>query len=361
MTSNLAPVSALTWRPAQPAFVATWARTAAWCMLLLVAMLQGCAVNRDSAAVAPELDTSRLKTIYVVRSTQDERGVYIAIAERLRQMGRTVSTGPATAVPAATDAVLIYQAQWQWDLTMYLLELRVSLREPRTDVLLATATSYHTSATRKSTEEMAAEVLDNIFSRKATAAGAGSGSSGSSGGSSMMGNAVVRLTPYAASGGATAAAGAAVRLEPLRDGRGNAVGAIIGERKTFGQSMGMIELQPLPAQAVTEMLRGELAAAGYRVGSAEAPVQLSGRLLRFEVTTPNTALYWDIDGQVEFELAVAGPAGRPHVARYQARCTERTYTWPSEALIGTVVQACLKTLGGQVRSDRALGAALDGG
>ena len=71
-------------------------------------------------------------------------------------------------------------------------------------------------------------------------------------------------------------------------------------------------------------------------------------------------LAWDIDGQVEFEIVVADPAVCRHVARYQARCTDRTFNWPGEALIGGVVQACLKTLGAQVRGDRALAAALDG-
>lgn len=114
-------------------------------------------------ATAAEVDLSRLKAVYVVRSADDERGVYIAIVERLRQSGRSPSSGSAAAVPPGTDAVLTYQAQWQWDVTMYLLGLRVELRDPRTAALLGMAVSHHTSLTRKTAAEMVDEALGNLF------------------------------------------------------------------------------------------------------------------------------------------------------------------------------------------------------
>ena len=71
--------------------------------------------------------------------------------------------------------MLSYQARWQWDLTMYLLDLRVTLRNPTTNALLGTASSYHTSMTRKSTEEMVVEVLSNLRGDKPAAAAPSSG------------------------------------------------------------------------------------------------------------------------------------------------------------------------------------------
>ena len=46
---------------------------------------------------------------------------------------------------------------------MYMLELTVTMREPKTDYPLATGNSYHTSLTRKSPAEMVDEVINNIM------------------------------------------------------------------------------------------------------------------------------------------------------------------------------------------------------
>jgi hypothetical protein len=64
---------------------------------------------------------------------------------------------------AGVDAIVTYVDKWFWDITMYMLELTITLRDPKTDFPLATGNSYHTSMTRKSPEGMVDEVLTNIF------------------------------------------------------------------------------------------------------------------------------------------------------------------------------------------------------
>lgn len=49
------------------------------------------------------------------------------------------------------------------DITLYLLELTVTLRDTSNDFPLAVGNSFHTSLTRKSPEEMVDEVMTNIF------------------------------------------------------------------------------------------------------------------------------------------------------------------------------------------------------
>lgn len=53
-----------------------------------------------------------------------------------------------------------------WDITMYLLELTITLQDPRSSVALATGNSYHTFLTRKSQKEMVDEVVDNILKQR---------------------------------------------------------------------------------------------------------------------------------------------------------------------------------------------------
>lgn len=319
-----------------------------WCAGILLMVLQGCATNRDSASVATDVDITKLKSVHVLRSDSDDRGVYITIAEQLRKLGYAASTSTAATMPADTDAVLSYQAQWQWDMTMYLLDLRVTLRNPRTDALLGSASSYHTSLTRKSTEEMVSEVLSNLRGHKPGAAAASSG----------PGTARVQIKPYAAPPAERAAAAgprSSVRIGPLRDARRDGVGTLIGERTTLGNiSLGMIEMQPPPAEALNQVLKAELSALGFGATTDASAASVYGQVKRFTVTTPATALYWDIHGVVELELVAQARDGRKYEGRYLASCTDRTFAFPSTDLIGGVVAACLKEIGARLRKDTAL-------
>jgi len=324
-----------------------------WCAAVLLLSLQGCATNRESASVAADTDITKLKSIYVLRSEQDDRGVYITIAEQLRKLGYAVSTGPEAKTPANTDAVLSYQAQWQWDMTMYLLDLRVTLRNPATDAVLGSASSYHTSMTRKSTEEMVSEVLSNLRGNRPAAAAASSG----------PGTAQVQIKAYVAVPAERARAASprgSVRVGPIRDARRDSVGALIGERTTLGNiSLGMIEMQPPPAEALSQVLKAELASIGIGTTPDEAAASVNGQVKKFLVTTPATAFYWDINGAVELELVAQARDGRKHEGRYIASCTDRTFVFPSDDLIGGVVMLCLKEIGAKLRKDDALAGILE--
>ena len=138
-------------------------RFAASILVLVLTCLPGCAINRDGASVAPDRDLSNLKRLIVVTSAADERGTDRAIADALAKMGFEASTGPEGATRSDVDAVVTYRAQWDWDITPYLKELTIFVREPRDNGLLARGNSYHTSLTRKSADEMAQEVLARIF------------------------------------------------------------------------------------------------------------------------------------------------------------------------------------------------------
>lgn len=340
-------------RIAKPGF-GIWLRLWMWCTVVLLLALQGCATNRESASVAADTDITKLKSIHVLRSEPDDRGVYITIAEQLCKLGYAVSTGTAATMPADTDAELSYRAQWQWDMTMYLLDLRVTLRNPRTDALLGSASSYHTSLTRKSTEEMVFEVLSNLRGQKPAASVASSG----------PGTAQVQIKPYAAPPAERAAAAASrgsVRFGTLRDARRDGVGTLIGERTTLGNiSLGMIEMQPPPAEALSQVLKAEMSALGFGATTDAGAASLDGQLKGFMVRTPATALYWDIHGVVELELVAQARDGRKYEGRYLASCTDRTFGFPSNDLIGGVVTACLKEIGAKLRKDTALIGILEG-
>lgn len=133
-------------------------------LVCALSMLTGCAVNRASATLSPGTDLAAIKTAYVVKLDADGRNLNEVIKTKLEAKGYIVTTGPAMARPYATDMSVTYADKWMWDLTMYMIELTIDFRDPKTNFPLATGNSFHTSLTRKSPTEMIDEVLANIQS-----------------------------------------------------------------------------------------------------------------------------------------------------------------------------------------------------
>lgn len=123
----------------------------------------GCAVNRATATLSPGADLSKIKSIYIQKEEGDDRAIDEIIKANLTKRGYTVSTGTDAKPAGRVDAALTYVDRWMWDITMYMLELTISLRNPDSGFPLAVGNSLHTSLTRKSPDEMVDEVIGNIF------------------------------------------------------------------------------------------------------------------------------------------------------------------------------------------------------
>jgi hypothetical protein len=134
-------------------------------LLAALGLTSGCAVNRASANLMAGADLSKVKSVYVVKQPNDGRGVDELIKTNLEKRGYQVTGGAGQTPPYKTDAVLTYIDKWYWDITMYMIELTITVRDP-SDFPLATGNSLHTSLTRKSPPEMVDEVLTNIIKAK---------------------------------------------------------------------------------------------------------------------------------------------------------------------------------------------------
>ncbi|MBI3283698.1 MAG: hypothetical protein HYZ65_02435 [Burkholderiales bacterium] len=129
-----------------------------------MSMMTGCAVNRTSANLSPGADLTAIKTAYVVKHDKDSHNVNEIIKAKLESEGYVVTTGPELPTPYKADMSVTYIDKWMWDITMYMLELTINFRDPKSNFPMATGNSLHTSLTRKSPEEMVVEVLTNIQS-----------------------------------------------------------------------------------------------------------------------------------------------------------------------------------------------------
>ena len=129
-------------------------------IILMALSLVGCA-NRATARVDPSSDLKTLKTMHVVKIPNETAGISTLIADDLRKRGYTVSESSEKATTA--DAIVTYVDRWMWDITMYLLELTITIRDAKTEFPMASGNSLHGSLTRKSAPEMVEEVMGNIF------------------------------------------------------------------------------------------------------------------------------------------------------------------------------------------------------
>ena len=137
---------------------------AALVVAAVVLLNTGCAVNRATATADPSLRWDSIKSLHVKQLEGEDGSVRKLIVEKFRASGFAVTTDPEPA--SGPDAIVTYRDRWMWDITMYLLELTISLNDPRTDVAVAQGNSFHTSLTRKSPKEMVDEVVDNILKQR---------------------------------------------------------------------------------------------------------------------------------------------------------------------------------------------------
>jgi hypothetical protein len=129
--------------------------------LLAVASV-GC-MTEFQAEPIPTAQRAAGTRYYVERHEKDERGLDQTIAAECAKRAVSVSSGPRSERPPDVDVLVSYEDRWQWDMTMYLLSLRIDLRDPSTNALYTTGTSMQTSLARKPAEEVIASLVAAFF------------------------------------------------------------------------------------------------------------------------------------------------------------------------------------------------------
>lgn len=130
-------------------------------IIAVLLLFSGCA-NRSVVDRHPSFSLETIKTLHIKNSDGGGDELIPVMVRKLNELGYTdVTSGDE--IPATADAVLTYQDKWMWDITMYMMELTITMRDKDSWTALATGNSMHGSLTRKSEEEMVDEVLRNIF------------------------------------------------------------------------------------------------------------------------------------------------------------------------------------------------------
>jgi len=123
----------------------------------------GCGYHEMSSFVRPNANALEAKRFFVAVHPDDDWKIGTMIANRLTVQGKRVSEGPIEERPEDAQVVVTYEDRWMWDITMYMLSLRVDFRDVHTYELLATAYSYRTSLYRKPPHSVVNEVITAAF------------------------------------------------------------------------------------------------------------------------------------------------------------------------------------------------------
>ncbi len=143
--------------------------TKAFAFLLLVAsvLATGCSTSRSNAAFSPQFDRAKVKFVFVERRLADNNNVRDRFVDALRARGFTSEAGPLTLMPEkGVDVVLVYEDTWEWNFGNRLVELRVQLRNPRTNELLAGSVLHRGAIFGKNTSEMVEAIVDDLFENR---------------------------------------------------------------------------------------------------------------------------------------------------------------------------------------------------
>jgi len=134
-------------------------------LVMCAALGSGCS-HQISGGPEAGVDMNRYHSFYVV-SEKSDADVAKALQADLSARGLSVSGGPDSSA-AAADCKVIYHDKWMWDMTMYLLEVKLEMVDPRSGAMLASGRCYRTSMARKAPEVMVKEITDRIFGTTAS-------------------------------------------------------------------------------------------------------------------------------------------------------------------------------------------------
>ena len=126
----------------------------------LALLLAGCSTK---VQVAPGSHPERLHHIFVEHLLSDGHNIDELIARELRRLGYDASAGALTMMPDGTEAILAYQPEWTSDLTTYMIELDVAVREAKTGREIAVSRVFRPSVTSNDPTTMIQRAIDKIF------------------------------------------------------------------------------------------------------------------------------------------------------------------------------------------------------
>jgi hypothetical protein len=131
-------------------------------LLFAITLTAGCSTTSTARKVVA-LD--RFQKIYVESRLNDNHHLDEVFVAELRRLGRDASSGPLTMMPDNTDAILTYDARWEWDFKTYLIELNLELHTVHPRKKIADARYHQPTIRTKTAEDIVRELFGKLFTK----------------------------------------------------------------------------------------------------------------------------------------------------------------------------------------------------
>lgn len=128
---------------------------------VVVALASGCSSVSSRKVIA--LD--RFQRVYVERRLNDNHRLDEHFVAALQRLGYQASSGPLTMMPEKTDALLTYDARWEWDFQSYLIELTLEVHTVHPRKKLADARYYQPTVKPKPPAAVVRDLVDRLFGK----------------------------------------------------------------------------------------------------------------------------------------------------------------------------------------------------
>ena len=127
--------------------------------MAIAVLLAGCA----SVSARKVIALDAFQHVFVEERLNDNQRLHDLFVIELRRIGREASSGPMTMMPENTDAILTYDARWQWDFKTYLIELNVELHAVRGRKKVADARYHQPTPRPKPPADVVREIVSRMF------------------------------------------------------------------------------------------------------------------------------------------------------------------------------------------------------
>ncbi|MBQ0800089.1 MAG: hypothetical protein KBT63_12480 [Porticoccaceae bacterium] len=132
-------------------------------LIFLLLIFGGCASVDVGGYVVPGENLDPKATYIVLIEPDDARGAYKLIQQELERKNLAVEVVDKVSGRADRDVLVRYGAQWQWDITWYLLNVNIRFYHMNSELLIASAQSRRTSLARKNARSMIQEAINQVL------------------------------------------------------------------------------------------------------------------------------------------------------------------------------------------------------
>jgi len=130
-------------------------------LIVLACLVAGC--SSTSSYRASGVDMGKYKHLWVERNLADDHGINEMITTELRSLGHEAATGPSTMMPRGIEAIVTYSDEWTWDFKTYLIDIEITVRDARSQRILAKERYFRPGITNKAPAVMVREVVRSAF------------------------------------------------------------------------------------------------------------------------------------------------------------------------------------------------------